>query len=76
MDLMREGTIAFQRAIEALERASGNPRTVAQLRVDLVTHVGRLNRLAPPKDRPALGCEDHVSAALERMPIVCRCDNV
>lgn len=72
LDLMGEVTAGFEAAIDALERAQGSPRTVAQLRADLVTHVGRLHRMQPSRERPSGQQIDHVADALTRLQ-VCAC---
>lgn len=72
--LMGDVTTALEGAISALENAGGNPSTIAQLRSDLVVHVGRLFR-QPKAKKPhvAIG-PDHIRDGLTRLQL-CECDH-
>ena len=73
LDLMRHVTDSYQTAITALESLGGNPATVARLRSDLVLHVGRLHRLAPPRlERPTGGDGRMIEDGLDRLHL-CAC---
>lgn len=71
-NLMGEVTTALESAIGALEYAGGNPSTIAQLRSDLVVHVGRIHRMTQTKTPRRKRSPDHLQDGLARMKF-CAC---
>ena len=73
LQIMAEATEALKDASDALEQAGGAGSHVSQLRGDLLTHLGRLNRLRPTAPPVPTGNRVDLKEALERAPM-CSCD--